>query len=508
MDPLSAIASVIAIYQLASKVGGMCFLYAQDVRGAQKESDFIIDEIHSFQKSLRSLKRMLDNEEHAHGGGDRLRNLKELMDGGSGSLQQCKRDLENLLTKLEKIKMKDGIRAIVHKLSWPLKEAEVFKVTERLRGVTAAIDRALNMDNTEMLRSVDATTKRIQISLENTNDRWEREEEKNMSEKTIKKIFEWLDHPRPEENHDIACRARNDMAKTGRWFLDGDAFKKFKDTPSSLLWLHGESGCGKTVLASAIIEELQALQTGDNRVDVAYWYFYANDRERTSLDNLVRALITQFIPESLVPTALADLWKARKEGKETPKTLDLVQTLQSILVERGHRTSYIVIDALDESDGAEREELIEMLRSILKLENVGSRILVTGRTNTSGIEKEFQDLIRVYNIAMERKNVNLDILAHITERLQNDKILRTWPEKERQKIKSSLVEKAAGMFRWVDCQLRAIRRCNKMTDLNKTLNTLPRDMHEQYARELADIPENSSQDALKILQWLTFPQRK
>lgn len=504
MDPLSAIASVIAIYQLASKVGEMCFLYAQGVRGAEKESGIVIDEIMTFQKSLLTLKRMLSDEEHAQGGGGRLKNLKELMDGDSAYLQQCKRDLENMLTKLETSKMKDGIRAILHKLSWPLKEEEVSKITERLRGVAAAIDTALHMDNTDMLRGVDTTTKGIQTALQKTEDRRKKEDEEVMREK----IFKWLEHPRPEENHDVACRARKDMAKTGQWFLGGDAFKEFKDTPCSLLWLHGESGCGKTVLASAIIEELQAPQDGDTRVDVAYWYYYANDKKRTSLNNLVRALVTQFIPESSVPTALIDFWKAKNKGSETPKTSDLVQTFRQILVERGNRTAYIVIDALDESDDAEREELMEMLRSILALENVGIHILVTGRTSMSGIQKEWQDLTRFYNIAIHPDHVNSDILAHITERLQNDKILKTWPEKERQKIKTCLVEKAAGMFRWVDCQLQAIRKCKKPTDLNKTLNTLPKDVHEQYARELAGIPESSSQDALKILQWLAFPQRK
>lgn len=507
-------ASVIALYQLASKVGEICFIYAHGVRGAQKESHFVINEITTFQRSLLTLKEMLTNEERGRVHEERLKNLKEFMDGDSAYLQ-CQRDLEKLLTKLENSRTKETVRVILYRLSWPLKEEEVNKITRRLRSVAATIDRALNMDNTEMLRGVDATTKSIQISLETTEDRRKLEEEQRKRMEELKdaeqlsdKIFEWLDHPRPQENHDVACRARNVVAKTGRWFLDGDTFKKFKDTPRSLLWLHGESGCGKTVLASAIIEELQVLQNCDTRVGVAYWYYNANDKKRTSLSNLVRALVTQFIPEHSVPIALVDFWKAKRKGKETPKTSELVQTLQSILVERGQRTSYIVIDALDESDDAEREEFMEMLRSILAPEYVGVHILVTGRTNTSGIEKELQDLVRFYNIAIEREHVNLDILAHITERLQNDKILNTWPEKERQKIKTSLVEKAAGMFRWVDCQLQAIRKCKRPADLNKTLNTLPKDVHEQYARELASIPENSSQDALKILQWLTFPQRK
>lgn len=93
-------------------------------------------------------------------------------------------------------------------------------------------------------------------------------------------------------------------------------------------------------------------------------------------------------------------------------------------MERGRRTSYIIIDALDESDDAKREELMDMLQSLLALENLGIHVLVTGRTNTTGVEKKLHDLKRFYNIVIEREYVSLNILVHIIERLQNNKILK------------------------------------------------------------------------------------
>ena len=532
MDPLSALASVIAIYQLASEVGKICFHYAQGVKHANRESDFVLDEITKFQRSLQNLRGMLVNEEIVEGGADRLKNLREIMEGDSAYLRLCRNDLEELKKKLDRGIVGEGkreaIKAVIYKLSWPLKEEEVNKTCERLRNVTAAIDRAYNIDSIEMIRVIDTNTKELittakrmesaQITAESKRKQEEeqskREEECKRLAKMREDIIKWLAHPDKAENHNIACHARNDTAKTGRWFLDGSIFQEFKDTPRSLLWLHGESGCGKTILCSAVIEELFALQVGDDRIDVAYWYCYANDKKRTTLNNLVRALIAQLIPpanlvpNAAVPLSLVEFWKAKNAGRETPKTSDLIQTLQNILIEKAHQTCFIVLDALDESDEAEREELMEMLRNILSLENVKIHVLVTSRTNTIGIEKGLKALARFYNIAIEREWVDQDILAHITERLQNDQVLKAWPEKERQKIKDSLVEKAAGMFRWVDCQLQAIRKCKKPADLNRTLTTLPKDVHEQYARELANIDENSSQDALQLLQWLTFPQRK
>lgn len=514
MDPLSAVASIFAIYQLASKIGEICFLYAEGVRNANKETDYVVDEITKFQRSLLTLKRMLADEDEVKRGGDRLKNLKELIEGDSASLKHCQTDLEDLQAKLENGRLKEGIKTMLHKLSWPLKEQEVRKVTGRLRNVATMIDRALRMDNTEMIRDVDITTKQIASSLENAKAKQEKEDEERRkkdeqknAEEMRQNIMQWLAHPDQVENHNVACNARNDMAKTGRWFLDGDTFKEFRETPQSLLFLHGDSGCGKTILCSAIIEELRALQGSGTQIEIAFWYYYANDKKRTSLDSLVRALITQFIPESSVPSPLIEFWKLKKNGKELPKVSDLIQTFQKILVEKVNQTYYIVLDALDESNEDEREELMEMLRNILSLDSAGIRILVTSRTNTAGIETELKQLTRFYNITIERECVNIDILAHITERLQNDKVLKALPEKEREKIKSTLVEKAAGMFRWVDCQLQAIRKCKSPADLTKKLNTLPKDVHEQYARELAGITDNS-QHALKVLQWLTFPQRK
>lgn len=133
---------------------------------------------------------------------------------------------------------------------------------------------------------------------------------------------------------------------------------------------------------------------------------------------------------------------------------------------------------------------------------------MTSRTNTVQIENYFEDeeSKRLYKVPVASAYVNLEILAHVTERLQNDKILRTWPEKERHKVKDALVKKAAGMFRWVDCQLQAIRKCKTPAELENTLATLPKDVYEQYAREIANI--SNSQIALKILQWLTYSQRK
>lgn len=119
-----------------------------------------------------------------------------------------------------------------------------------------------------------------------------------------------------------------------------------------------------------------------------------------------------------------------------------------------------------------------------------------------------KELGNLYDVAIEGQNTDRDILAHVTERLENDHALRKWSPELRRSIKDTLIKDAGGMFRWVECQLQAVRKCRKPAEVRKTLKTLPKDLHEVYARELAKVDDSASQDVLRLLEWLAFPQRR
>ena len=514
MDPLSAIASVITIYQVASEVSGLCFRYSQGVRQADRDADLLINEIDTFQKYLRKLKDILAKEDVTTAGTDRLRNLNDIISGESKVLKTCREDLEDIKIKLVKVQSKGHYKEAIHKLFWPLKQQEISKTLKALKKFTEAVDRALNVDSNEVLRAINSRAKHIQTSLEGAEFRNKQEkallqlsQEQQRAEDIRAKILDWLVHPDPSEIHEVARRARNDRAKTGQWFLNGSSFREFQNTPRSVLWLHGDSGCGKSVLCSAIIDDLIACQSRDRRTQLAYWYFSVTDRKRGNLDILLRAIVAQFLYNRPIPPFLPELWNSRKMGREAPKMPELVQAIQEIVAAQPSQIYFIIIDALDESDEAERDELMRVVRDLTLLE-VDIHILVSSRTNTIGVEKGMKDVASFYNIAIERQDADLDILAHVTERLENDVNLAKWSPELRRTVKDTLIEQAEGMFRWVECQLQAVRRCRKPSEVRKALKSLPRDLHEVYARDLAKVDENASQDVFRLLEWLAFPQRR
>src|SRR5690242_7305595 len=62
-------------------------------------------------------------------------------------------------------------------------------------------------------------------------------------------------------------------------------------------------------------------------------------------------------------------------------------------------------------------------------------------------------------------------------------------------------------FRWVYCQLEALKKCLRPHDVRKTLRNLPKTLHETYSRLLSGISDEYEQEALTAMTWLVFSER-
>ncbi|KAI9642513.1 hypothetical protein NHQ30_009318 [Ciborinia camelliae] len=529
MEPISSIAAVGTLYELVSRVGTLCFRYAQGVRRADTEADNILDEIHNFQTALRKLKGMLQDEGATERGSDRLQSLREIASEDSVSLKSCQVELEKfqaILLEDEKVQegLKGQAKALLRKMKWPLKQEDIKRLMDNMRNVAAQIERAQSIDTTQMIRGIsttlESTSERVdsvKSTVENAAAQQEEEDRKRKEKERLKEIEElktkiglWLNHADQNENHNIACGARDKKAMTGQWFVEGQRFESFRKENHSLLWLHGDPGCGKTVLSSTIIESLKSVSGFDRKTTLGFWYFNANDKAKMTLNDCVRALITQFLGSFLdrVPVSIEEFWTNHSKGNWTPKIPDLETALEKLVMTE-KIAYFIVLDALDECREEDQADLLEMIKALLANENQDIHILVTSRSYLKDkFCDQFKDKRSFFDNPIDRSFVDKDIASHIKQQLLTDYHLSQWTEDNRNLIFDSLIAKAEGMFRWVDCQLQALRKCKKKSALIKTLETLPKNLHEQYVRELANVPSDNAKEALTLLKWLTFPQRK
>ncbi|KAI9791524.1 MAG: hypothetical protein M1816_003868 [Peltula sp. TS41687] len=320
------------------------------------------------------------------------------------------------------------------------------------------------------------------------------------------RIKGWLQPPDPSKVHNKALPQRH--KDSGRWFLDSEAFAQWKIQRNSFLWLYGIPGCGKTILSSTIIRELDSMESFR---PMLYFYFTFAETDKQSLDSMIRSLIDQLYSKcSDARKELDSLFSACGDGHQQPTTESLCTTFLQMVEQVGE--VWIVLDALDEchtSKGKRTKGMLSWIRELLSSEKGTVHILMTSRPEQD-IESDVRQWARDDNLVpIQGDDVSNDIRAYIYTRIREDDDLKRWrsrPEVQNE-IEARLMEKADGMFRWAACQLDALTDCLDYELLTTALESLPKTLDETYGRILDSIPESYQYRATRILQLLAISER-
>ncbi|KZP13149.1 hypothetical protein FIBSPDRAFT_869589 [Athelia psychrophila] len=143
------------------------------------------------------------------------------------------------------------------------------------------------------------------------------------------RIYQWLGAPDSSGNFHTAQEKHHEQ--TGTWFIEGEEYRTWKETPKSALWVYGTPGCGKTIICSTVIEKIRAECGTDPSSACAYFFFDSRDAQTDlSLHNkLIRSIIRQLSHQSSgCPASLVELYGG---GHEQPSITSLELTLQKIL---------------------------------------------------------------------------------------------------------------------------------------------------------------------------------
>ncbi|KAF4546475.1 Ankyrin repeat protein [Lasiodiplodia theobromae] len=319
------------------------------------------------------------------------------------------------------------------------------------------------------------------------------------------KINAWLSPPDPSTNYNKALKQRHEGS--GRWFLQRPEYSDWKTERNSFLWLHGIPGCGKTVLSSTIVEDLEK-----NKVcSPLYFYFYFNDASKQSLENAVRSLINQLYGKrGDVERHIDSLYSSCKNGARQPSIHSLCKTFQDMVQQAGE--VWIILDALDECQtrkGHSAEGLLSWIENIRSSQERNVHILATSRPEQD-IKSATERWARKKDIIpIQSDLVAEDIRAYIHTKVKENDGLSRWKTRPdvQGEIESALTQKAHGMFRWVSCQLDVLENCLDYSDLSEALSSLPETLDETYARILENIPARYKDKTTRILQFLTFSER-
>ncbi len=258
------------------------------------------------------------------------------------------------------------------------------------------------------------------------------------------KVIKWLSPPDSSINYNEALKQRHQGS--GLWFLHHGIFTQWKTRPNSFLWLYGIPGCGKTILSSAIVENLDR-NISHPRV-LLYFYFNFNDTSKQSLESMIRSLISQLYHKRKDTWKHLDsLFSSCDDGRRQPATESLCKIL--LLMIQQTDEVWIVLDALDECrtrKGTETEGLLSWMKGLLSVPR-NAHLLITSRQ-----EEDIESALIKWAssedmICIQSKLVTDDIREYVYDRIRKGDGLRrwqSWPIVQKE-IETSLVEKADGM---------------------------------------------------------------
>lgn len=244
-------------------------------------------------------------------------------------------------------------------------------------------------------------------------------------------------------------------------------------------------GTGKTYAASRVIDWVKkGLETNAN--DEAFAYFYCNkqDPSRSDPKKILRNIIRQLATgpwivlgsNTVVHKTVHELWgAAQRQGISS--TFAEWEACLLTLVNTYPRTT-IVLDALDECDGLQRQDLINLLT---KLATPASDARPVKVFVSSRPQEDVRRSLDIYPIIqMQEKHNAQDIATFVRAKIAGHRRWSKMPQEFQKEIVEELLEKSGNMFLFASLQIQQLLNCNTQTALRNRLSKLPQSLNLIY----------------------------
>ncbi|KAL9032880.1 MAG: hypothetical protein Q9180_006252, partial [Flavoplaca navasiana] len=371
-----------------------------------------------------------------------MRQLTDL-ERHSSPLARSLEEVEKLTCKLERVGCSKGSkwRAITQALDWPFSQKEVLSSLERLERMRTMLVAGLGIDHL----GVSLLSFEKNLSLDTHEGINTISEHLSNIEQTdfLDGIYQWLAAPDALQSYEEARKKR--LPTTGDWFMKSPEYGRWKTETNSLLWLHGMTGCGKTVLSSTIIEDLNEHCRAHDGHTLIYFYFESNGTFEQHSTSFLRSLLLQLSRHNEAGMLkLRQLYFDCDKGRKQPTRDALYITLRTLF--QSFAASYILLDALDECK--DRSKPLHLIQTIhdWQLDNVHS--LVTSRREAD-IKEILEPIARADQIVeLAPSLINDDISKYIQHSLSIDRNLSRWRRKLdiQEKIRENLFDKGDGLY--------------------------------------------------------------
>ncbi|KAF5847015.1 hypothetical protein GGP41_003314 [Bipolaris sorokiniana] len=284
------------------------------------------------------------------------------------------------------------------------------------------------------------------------------------------------------------------LADSYRWVLDNTTFQQWQQDPHSrLLWVKGDPGKGKTMLFCGLVNELQSLMP--RNALLSYFFCQATDSRINSATGVIRGLLYMLVDQQ--PSLMSHI---RRKYDHAGKALfedanawvALSEIFTSMMQDKGLKTTYLVVDALDECV----VDLPNLLDLIVRTTTLSPRIkwLVSSR-NESHIEEKLKSVGDQAKLSLELMQ-NAEQVARAVDAYIDHKLscLESLGEADlRKQVRDELHRKANGTFLWVALVMQELEKPESWDPLAVVMEA-PAGLYQLYDRMMEQIQRLSARN--------------
>ncbi|KAI9708049.1 MAG: hypothetical protein M1820_004253 [Bogoriella megaspora] len=316
-------------------------------------------------------------------------------------------------------------------------------------------------------------------------DKWQKQiskQESDRADSQLKAAIVWFDVQRwDSEQEDELCRLSDRCQRgTCAWVFDNPKMKSWirHGPQQNLVWMKGKPGSGKSVLCSQIIESLQE----NSKSKIIYHFCAYSTGDGNPCTKILRSIAAQALRAA--PEASSWIFDKFISQNLTPSLAQLrilLPTLLSILP-----STRIILDGLDEFEADQHKPILYLAYS------EDSQISLNDEHEAiTGAIQNFVDT------SVQDLQNNLDEIS-----LEDDAIAG---------IRRALVDKADGMFLWVQLVVSTLESIYSITEMYSAVDTLPKGLDEIYNRIWRRIEgrldDQGRATVTQIFEWIAFGER-
>jgi len=283
-----------------------------------------------------------------------------------------------------------------------------------------------------------------------------------------------------------------------QWILGNHDFNQWRNDPQShLLWIKGDPGKGKTMLLCGIIDELRQ-STAETHL-LAFFYCQAADSRINNAAAVLRGLLYMLVDQQ--PSLISHIQKQHDlAGKALFEDANALVSLSNIFTNILHdpsmKSTYLIIDALDECVAADLPKLLDF---IVKKSSVSPRVkwIVSSR-NWPSIERDLDAAMQKVRLCLElnEESVSTAVATYIDFKVDLLAKRNKYGSDTRDAVQRYLSLNANGTFLWVALV------CQRLSSVSgwkaqRMLTAFPPGLNSLYERMMDQIKVSEDAELCK-----------